>query len=165
VVAGRPVDLLCLQPQRRQPDLENARRRKDADAAAVRVTPNGGIEAEESTDGHVYYAKRNAPGLWRLPLAEPGAVPEEEVLDIGGEGRWCLGAQGIYVLDAAPGHPPAIRFFDLVTRRTSEVRALPPDWDYTDYGGAFALSPDGRWAVVTRVRVAESDLMLVDGFR
>jgi hypothetical protein len=138
----------------------------DADAAAVQVTRGGGIEAEESPDGrYLYYAKRSAPGVWRLSLEGRGGEGEERVLDIGGEGRWCLGSQGIYVLDAAPGRPPAIRFFDLATRRTSEVGALPPDWDYTDYGGAFAVSPDGQWAVVTRERIAESDLMLIEGFR
>jgi len=135
------------------------------DAAAVRITRNGGIEAEESTDGGLYYAKRYAPGVWRLPLAEAGAAPEERVLDIGGEGRWCLGSQGIFALDDQAGRPPAIRFFDLATRRASEVRALPPEWSFVEYAGAFAVSPDGRWAVVTRERIAESDLMLVEGFR
>jgi hypothetical protein len=27
------------------------------------------------------------------------------------------------------------------------------------------VSPDGRWAVVTRERIVESDVMLVEGFR
>jgi hypothetical protein len=132
------------------------------DATAVRITRNGGIEAEESTDGHLYYAKRYAPGVWRLPLAEPGAALEERALDIGGEGRWCLGSQGIFVLDDQAGRPPAIRFFDFATRRTPELRALPPEWDFLDWGGAFAVSPDGRRAVVTRERIAEGDLMLVE---
>jgi hypothetical protein len=134
------------------------------DAAAVRITRNGGIEAEESPDGHLYYAKHLAPGVWRLPLVEPGGALEERVLDIGGEGQWCLGLQGIFVLDDQAERSPAIRFFDFATRRTSEARALPPEWDFVDYGGAFAVSPDGQWAVVTR-RIVESDLLLVEGFR
>jgi Tol biopolymer transport system component len=37
----------------------------DADAAAVRITRHGGIEAEESLDGrHLYYAKRGTPGAF-----------------------------------------------------------------------------------------------------
>jgi len=82
------------------------------------------------------------------PRVERDGVPGLDLLEIGGEGRWCLGSRGIFV-----------------PRRTSEVRALPPEWDFVDYGGAFAVSPDGRWAVVTRERIAESDLMLVEGFR
>jgi hypothetical protein len=69
------------------------------------------------------------------------------------------------VLDDQAGRPPAIRFFDFATRRTSELRALPPEWDFLDNSGALAVSPDGQWAVVTRERIAESDLMLVEGFR
>jgi hypothetical protein len=69
------------------------------------------------------------------------------------------------VLDDQAGRPPAIRFFDFATRRTSEVRALPPEWVIVAYSGAFAVSPDGQWAVVTVDRVVESDIMLVEGFR
>jgi len=138
----------------------------DADAAAVRITGHGGIEAEESPDGrHLYYAKRGTPGVWRLPLDGPGAAGEERVLEIGGEGRWVLRPGGILVLAGGLGIPPALRFFDFPTRRTSEVLALPADWDFVEYGGAFAVSPDGQWAVVNIERVVESDIMLVEGFR
>ena len=138
----------------------------DADAAATQMTRQGGIEAEESPDGlYLYYAKRNRPGLWRVSLEEPGAVREEKVLDIGGEGRWSLRPEGILVLIGGQGAPPAIGFFDFATRRVSEVRALPRDWRFVQYGGAFAVSPDGQWAVVTVERVVESDLMLVEDFR
>ena len=119
----------------------------NADAAAVRITRNGGREAEESTDGNLYYTKAFAPGIWRLPLEGRGAEGEERLLDIGGEGRWCLRSHGIFVLDDQAGRPPAIRFFDFATRRTSEVRALPLGWDFVDYSGALrrvAGRPVGR---------------------
>ena len=137
----------------------------NADAAAVQITRNGGTEAEESPDGYLYYAKASAPGIWRLPLVRGGAEGEERLLDIGGVGRWCLGSHGIFVLDDQAGRPPAIRFFDFATRRTSQVRALPPEWVLVAYSGAFAVSPDGQWAVVTVDPVVESDIMLVEGFR
>jgi len=92
-------------------------------------------------------------------------VREEEVLDIGGEGRWSLRPNGILVLIGGQGVPPAVGFFDFATRRVSEVRALPGDWSFVQWGGAFAVSPDGQWAVVTVERVLESDIMLVEGFR
>jgi WD40 repeat protein len=137
----------------------------NADAEATQMTRQGGIEAEESPDGrYLYYAKRNRAGLWRLFLGEPGAR-EEKVLDIGGEGLWSLRLEGILVLIGGHGAPPAIGFFDFATRRVSELRALPGDWTFVQYGGAFAVSPDGQWVVVTVERVVESDLMLVEGFR
>jgi hypothetical protein len=140
--------------------------RADApEAEAAQVTRQGGIEAEESPDGrYLYYAKRYRPGLWRLSLREPGA-PEEKVLDIGGEGRWTLRPDGILMLIGGLGKPPAVGFFDGATLRASEVRALPSDWSFVQGGGAFAVSPDGQWAVVTVERIVESDLMLVEGFR
>jgi Tol biopolymer transport system component len=138
----------------------------DANPAGVRITPHGGIEADESPDGrYLYYAKRDAPGVFRLPMVGPGAGAEERILDIGGEGRWCLGSHGIYVLDDRSGPAPAIRLYDPDTRRTHEVRELPPEWSFVQYGGALTVSPDGHWAVVTRERIVESDITLVEGFR
>jgi Tol biopolymer transport system component len=147
-------------------DYQIWRMRADApEAEAAQVTRQGGIEAEESPDGrYLYYAKRYRPGLWRLSLREPGA-PEEKVLDIGGEGRWTLRPDGILVLIGGLGKPPAVGFFDGATLPASEVRALPSDWSFVQGGGAFAVSPDGQWAVVTVERIVESDLMLVEGFR
>ena len=138
----------------------------DAAAAAVRITRHGGIEADDSPDGrYLYYAKRGTPGVWRLPLDGPGAAGEERVLDIGGEGRWVSRPGGILVLAGELGIPPAIRFFDFATQHTSQVLALPAEWDFVEYGGALAVSPDGQCAVVNIERIVESDLMLVEGFR
>jgi Tol biopolymer transport system component len=138
----------------------------DADATAIQITRQGGFEAEESADGrYVYYAKRGTPGIWRLPTAGAGSAQEEKIIDIGGEGFWSLRLDGIFVLDTGPGRSPAIRFFDFATRRTSEVRALPADWDFMTWGGAFAVSPDGLWAVVATQELVESELMLVENFR
>ena len=97
-----------------------------SDAASTQVTRKGGMEAEESPDGrYVYYAKRYAAGVFRLPLDTHGAPEEERVLDFGGEGLWHLTPRGIFALDLPSGHPPAIRFYDLATRATSVVLELP----------------------------------------
>jgi hypothetical protein len=94
-----------------------------------------------------------------------GSAQEEKIIDIGGEGFWSLRPDGIVLLDAGPGRSPAIRFFNFATRRTSEVRALPADWDFITSGGSFAASPDGQWAVVAVEQLFESELMLVENFR
>jgi hypothetical protein len=125
------------------------------------------MEAEESADGeHLYYAKREVRGVFRLSLQAPGA-PEEKVLDLGGEGCWRLTSRGILVLDLRSGHPPAIRFHDFATRTTSVVLEVPlaPEWDIGALGGAFSVSPDERWALIGASQVVGSDIMLLDGFR
>ena len=155
----------------RSGDLQLWKARADADgsdAAATQVTRKGGLEAEESPDGrYVYYAKRHAAGVFRLSLDTQGAPEEERVLDFGGEGRWRLTPRGIFALDLPPGHSPAIRFYDFATRATSVVLELPisREWDFGESGGAFTVSPDERWAIVTVGQVVESDIMLVEGFR
>ena len=139
-----------------------------SDAAATQVTRKGGMEAEESPDGrYVYYAKRNAAGIFRLSLDTPGAPEEEKVLDFGGEGRWRLTPRGIFALDVPTGHSPRIRFYDLATRATSVVLELPMarESHFSNLGGAFTVSPDERWALLTVGQVVESDIMLVEGFR
>ena len=105
------------------------------------------------------------PGVWQLPLKRPDVEKEERLLDIGGEGRWCLGSHGIFVLDDRAGLPLTIQFYDFATRRTAKVLALPAGWDLVKWGGAFAVSPDEQWAVVTREQIVESDIMLLEGFR
>jgi len=138
----------------------------DADATAIRITREGGIEATESPDGrYLYYAKRETSGIWRLPLGGSGDVREEKVLDLGGEGRWSLRPDGIFLLDSWPARSPAIRFFNFATGRVSDVVTLPSDWYFILSGGAFAVSPDGTWAIVTQERLTESDIMLVENFR
>jgi Tol biopolymer transport system component/DNA-binding winged helix-turn-helix (wHTH) protein len=156
----------------RSGDMQLWRARADADgsdAAATQVTRKGGIEAEESPDGrYVYYTKRYAAGVFRLPLDTHGPAEEERVLDFGGEGRWRLTPRGLFALDLPSGHPPAIRFYDLATRATSVVLELPMarQWEFSEGGGAFTVSPDERWAVLTVAQgVVESDIMLVEGFR
>jgi Tol biopolymer transport system component/DNA-binding winged helix-turn-helix (wHTH) protein len=137
-----------------------------ADAKAIRITREGGMEAAESADGrYLYYAKRGTPGIWRVPLGDSGATSEQKALDIGGEGFWSLCPDGIFVLDAGLGRSPAIRFFELAMGRLSEVATLPSNWTFPTSGEAFAVSPDRQWAVVTAEYLFESDLMLVENFR
>jgi Tol biopolymer transport system component len=141
---------------------------EDTDAAAVQVTRSGGIEAEESPDSrYLYYAKRRAPGVFRLSLEAQATPDEEKVLDLGGEGLWQLTSRGILVLDLQSGHRPSIRFHDLASRTTSVILELaaPPEWEFLDIGGAFTVSPDERWALIGSWHIVESDIMLLEGFR
>jgi hypothetical protein len=128
------------------------------------------MEAEESPDGrYLYYAKRDAPGVFRMSVEAQGTPDEEKVLDFGGEGFWQLTSRGMLVLDLRSGHRPTIRFHDLATRTTSAVRELtvPPEWEFLSGGGgvSFAVSPDERWAIIVTAQAVESDILLLEGFR
>jgi Tol biopolymer transport system component/DNA-binding winged helix-turn-helix (wHTH) protein len=140
----------------------------EGDSAAVRITRDGGMEAEESRDGrYLYYAKRKEPGLFRVPLGAPEAATGERVLDFGGEGRWQLGSHGIYVLDAGAGRAPTIRLADYASGATATVAQVPigPEWAMHEFGGALVIAPDETWALIGAEGVVESDLFLVEGFR
>jgi hypothetical protein len=123
------------------------------------------MEAEESFDGrYVYYAKRWVAGVFRLSQDESG-VREEKVLDFAGEGRWHLGARGIFALDLESGRP-AIRFHDFASGATSVVLELPlAPWEFPRLNRAFTPSPDERWALIGTLQIVESDIMLLEEFR
>jgi Tol biopolymer transport system component/DNA-binding winged helix-turn-helix (wHTH) protein len=87
----------------------------------IQVTKKGGIFGIESADGRfLYFAKFEAPGLWRMPL---NGGEETPILDQpGGDVEWCnwaLVKNGIYFLDwgsESQGRKASIQFFDLTSR-------------------------------------------------
>jgi Tol biopolymer transport system component/DNA-binding winged helix-turn-helix (wHTH) protein len=91
---------------------------------AQQVTKNGGYVALESHDGRwVYFTKGDVSGIWRIPVAG-GA--EEYVFSQprgGYWGYWCVGRQGLYLLDTDPPAPRIVNY-DFSTRRTSMVATL-----------------------------------------
>jgi hypothetical protein len=75
---------------------------------------------------------------------------------------WVLSATGVYFINPDPPHP-GIDFFQFDTGRTVRVTDLagrPVPW-----GGAPALSPDGRRLLYPQLDALASDIMLVDHFR
>jgi len=130
---------------------------------ASQVTRNGGFLASESPDGqYLYYAKYDAPGLWRVPLS---GGSEEKVIDFpaaGFWGYWALGANGIYYVDEAA--PRArIRFRNFRTRRDSVVKLMSNAARIGSSG--MSLSSDGTAMVFGQLDQFTSDLMLVEDFR
>ena len=136
----------------------------NADAAAIQITRQGGIEAEESPDGrYLYHAKRLHPGIWRLPLGGRSRS--------GRSGSSTSAARDVGPCD--PWDPRAGRGLGVLRRSGSSIRhaahvrgpGVAGRLGIRPVGGALAVSPDGQWAVVTVERVVESDIMLVEGFR
>jgi Tol biopolymer transport system component/DNA-binding winged helix-turn-helix (wHTH) protein len=132
--------------------------------SAVQVTKDGGFYPSESPDGKdLYYSKPTARNpddstLWKMP--EGG--PEIRVLDIGG-GKVIRG--GVCFVDFGDSSYE-VKFLDFATNRVSVVSKLdvgilnPPLPAFS----AFDVSPDGKWILYGYRQLAESDIMLVEGF-
>jgi eukaryotic-like serine/threonine-protein kinase len=123
------------------------------------VTRQGGAAAVESADGRwLYYAKDTGrpTSLWRVPV-EGGE--ETKVLDgLSYSFNFAVTGKGIYLL-ARRGAPPVtqIEFFDFGTRKTTVLYAL----DRASWFG-FALAPDERSILFSKIDSHGSDLMLVE---
>ena len=129
---------------------------------ALQVTKQGGFEAFESTDGRfLYYCKYfGVQGVWKIP-AEGGE--EVRILEQGAWHEWALLSRGICLVN--PGATPAtIDFFEFASKRLKHLTAvdLGPS---ANAGSGFAVSPDGKWVLYTRVDQLDSDIMLVENFQ
>jgi hypothetical protein len=133
---------------------------------ARQVTRGGGFAAIESTNGHVYFARRDnqRQSLWRIPVEggnEEVVVKEYRSSTL----SWDLTAEGLYFVDQEPsssGTSWVVRFQGFDRRPATEVARLrlPPFLG----GPAISVSRDGRWLLSTQ-RQEDSDLMLVETFR
>jgi Tol biopolymer transport system component/DNA-binding winged helix-turn-helix (wHTH) protein len=129
---------------------------------ALQVTRHGGHAAFESADGRwLYYAKDLAQptSIWRVPV---DGGEEAKVLDgLSYSFNFAVADKGIYLL-AMRGTPPvpSIEFFDLATGTTTSLHTLDrPFW----FG--FALAPDQRSILFSKIDSRGNDLMLVDNLR
>ncbi len=129
--------------------------------APVQITTAGGLAAAESADGQfLYYSKYEADGIWRMPLR---GGQEERVLDrpAGNDWfNWGLARNGIYFLDRSVEPKSTVNFFELATRKITQISSLdkPTGW-------GLALAPDGRSLLYVEVDFEESNIMLVKNFR
>ncbi len=127
----------------------------------VQITKAGGLAAAESADGQfLYYSKYETEGIWRMSL--PGGQ-EERVLDrpTGNDWfNWGLARNGIYFLDRSVEPKSTISFFELTTRKITQISSLdkPTGW-------GLALAPDGRSLLYIEVDFVDSNIMLVKNFR
>lgn len=123
---------------------------------AVQVTRQGGGAAVESPDGRwLYYAKDSQPmSIWRIPVDGGEATHVLDGLSYGF--NFAVTEPGIYFM-ALREAGASIEFFDLSTRRTTVLHRLDrPFW----FG--FALSPDARSILFSKVDSRGSDLMVFE---
>ena len=131
----------------------------------VQLTRNGGVFAAESADGQsLYYAKVEAPGIYKMPLQ---GGEEERVMDRAGGGEWAnwaLARNGIYFRDAKKSkdhdYIGMLNFFDFASRKITTVSTLDQP-----RGLGIGLSADGRSVLFDDKGDAESSIMLVKNFR
>lgn len=129
---------------------------------AVQVTRQGGAAAFESADGRwLYYAKDMArpTSIWRVPV---DGGEETKVLDgLSYSFNFAVTDKGIYLL-ALRGAPPVgqIEFFDLATRKTTLLHTLDRRFWF-----GFALAPDERSILFSKIDSHGSDLMWVENLR
>jgi Tol biopolymer transport system component/DNA-binding winged helix-turn-helix (wHTH) protein len=129
----------------------------------TQVTTNGGVFGVESRDGRFFYfAKFEAPGIWRMPLN--GHAEETRVVDQPGGGTdwdvWALVDNGIYFIAQRSGSKDSIGFFDFASGK--KVPIFTPDGKSSD---GLAVSPDEKSILFAQDRFTESQIVLVKNFR
>lgn len=127
-----------------------------------------------SPDGKFVYFRFRGAGIWRVPV---NGGEEESVLEAEGPvlGDPYVTKDGIYYLSVGwiqarpegPGHPGrglSILFYDFAGKKITPRFALTGGRNF-NFTPAFSVSPDGKYALYTRMDQAHANLMLVEGFR
>jgi Tol biopolymer transport system component len=130
--------------------------------AAQQITRRGGFAPLESPDGKwLYYSKSDADGLFRLPLSGGEETRVVDLLPPSLWGGWGL-AGGDVIYLKVPGAGGAVAELLTLnpstgqTRRTGGISFPPISWD-----GALGVSPDGKYALVSEVERAGSEIHLL----
>jgi hypothetical protein len=72
--------------------------------------------------------------------------------------------QGICFLNFNAIPRPTIELFNFANHKMTRIATIEKEQNSWG-GGAFAVSPDGRWILYRRVDQFDSDIMLVENFR
>ena len=132
-----------------------------------RVTHGGGFIASESADGRTlfYISKSEHSPVMAQPLA--GGAPRAVIACVAGT-AFSVNPQGIYYVPCADGPAsdpdPPVRVLDPATGATRDVAKLER-FDSGTLPSGFAVSPDGRTFLYSRLVRDEADLMLIEHFK
>src|SRR5262249_8533147 len=103
-----------------------------AGGRAIQVTRSGGVASAESADGKsLYCTKRDARGIWRIPVIGGEETLVMDQLSNPLPGYWSLAEDGIYFVKWVPSSQPSIEFYDFATSRSTKLltmSGLPDDW-------------------------------------
>jgi Tol biopolymer transport system component len=127
------------------------------------MTRLGGSGAAPSPDGKWIYYRR---GRDIRRIAATGGS-EEDVYTLADRFVWGSASasnQGVYFLEWPHGERKLqLTFFDVREKRARAVMQV--ERADMDRGVSFDISPDGKWIVYTKLNQAETNLVVLDGFR
>jgi Tol biopolymer transport system component/DNA-binding winged helix-turn-helix (wHTH) protein len=131
-----------------------------------RVTHDGGFIAHESADGRMllYIPKAAFSPLMAQPVA--GGATRTVIECVAGT-AFSVTQAGIYYVPCSGNPPdpnPPVRVRDLATGMDREVGRLEK-FQYETLPSGFAVSPDGRTILYSRLVRDEADLMMIENFR
>ena len=135
--------------------------------AKEQVTHGGGFLARESADGKTlfYLPKAVDSPILAQPLG--GGAPRSIIACVAGT-AFSVNSAGIYYVPCSSSHPPdpdpPVSVMNVATGTHREVVRLER-FRYETVPSGFAVSPDGRTILYSRLVRDEADLMLIENFR
>jgi Tol biopolymer transport system component len=131
------------------------------DGESVQITRNGGYAAMESPDGEwLYFVKRTAAGIYRMPLPEGEeemVLGEFEPLDWG---NWAIDSSGLFFLRRSESGASLMR----KRVESGELEALT-EFSFFPKSPGLAVYPGGKTILYAQVDRRDSDILLVEEFR
>jgi Tol biopolymer transport system component len=127
----------------------------------VQVTTKGGVVGAESSDGRfLYFAKLDAPGLWKMPLhgGQETRIFDQPFVPFSWW-DWGLTEKGIYFINFQTS-PATVAFFEFATNKMFPIWALTNE----PFVG-LSVSADGKSILYAQNEYSQSDIMLVKNFR
>lgn len=132
----------------------------DGSGTPRQVTTGGGYAAQEDPAGRfLFFTRRDAAGLWRMPAGGGPATRLVDTLAPYDWGNWVVGEAALYFVQRPPAGAVLTRY-DLATGRIEPLRVLS---SFPKHPG-LSLSPDGRRLLFTRIDRLEGDILLVEDF-
>jgi Tol biopolymer transport system component len=144
----------------------------------VQLTTQGGMDARASPDGKdVYFlAPAGDSPFMAVPTVKRVSVDGGDATTVMSgvrPGRWDIADDGIVFLTDTPGLAPdpanadVLELFSFKDGRTRRLGDLPFPVMKRGYSPprVLAVSPDGRWVVVSHMDAWERDIVVADNFR
>ena len=131
------------------------------------VTHSGGFMGRESADGRtlLYIPKAADSPLLAQPIA--GGAPSPIITCVANT-AFSVNASGIFYVpcskDAKPDPDPFVQVMNPIGGTTREVGRLEK-FEYDTLPSGFAVSPDGRTILYSRLVKDEADLMVIENFK